>query len=156
MCTSNHELTVEAASSSRSLRRPTQSPLRPRLRHGALLGEAPGRKVRRDAAGDGAADAAALARSRGALPQPAQFAAVRLEGLSQRTQGPTGTNQPQTRRLWPGLRLVGAGGRVGSALSALCIPAIRGMKPGIAVRAAGVGRVWRSWRSRATGAPIGA
>ncbi|CAE7227708.1 unnamed protein product, partial [Symbiodinium sp. KB8] len=83
-----HALTgVWAASSSRSLRRPTQSPLRPRLRHGALLGEAPGRKVRRDAAGDGAADAAALARSRGALPQPAQFAAVRLEGGSGRDSG---------------------------------------------------------------------
>ena len=32
--------------------------------------------------------------------------------LEHRAQGPAGTNQPQTMRLWPGLRLVGAGGRV--------------------------------------------
>ena len=38
-----------------------------------------------------------------------------LEGavlLEHRAQGPAGTNQPQTMRLWPGLRLVGAGGKV--------------------------------------------
>ena len=32
--------------------------------------------------------------------------------LEHRAQGPAGTNQPQTMRLWPGLRLVGAGGKV--------------------------------------------
>ena len=32
--------------------------------------------------------------------------------LEHRAQGPAGTNQLQTMRLWPGLRLVGAGGRV--------------------------------------------
>ena len=32
--------------------------------------------------------------------------------LEHQAQGPAGTNQPQTMRLWPGLRLVGAGGRV--------------------------------------------
>ena len=32
--------------------------------------------------------------------------------VEHRAQGPAGTNQPQTMRVWPGLRLVGAGGRV--------------------------------------------
>ena len=32
--------------------------------------------------------------------------------LEHRAQGQAGTNQPQTMRVWPGLRLVGAGGRV--------------------------------------------